>query len=87
MNKFRNEIREECRMHMDEVIYGTLVGKPEVCKLWEDNIKMYVGSVIGWAGVDWIQVAQTRDLCRVLVNEVSNSLANYDKNKSRYVID
>lgn len=48
---------------------------------------MYVGSVIGWAGVDWIQVAQTRDLCRVLVNEVSNSLANYDKNKSRYVID
>jgi hypothetical protein len=28
---------------------------------WEDNIKLDVGE-IGWEGVDWVHVAQDRDL-------------------------
>jgi hypothetical protein len=27
---------------------------------------------IGWGGVDWIYLAQDRDLCRALVNTVMN---------------
>jgi hypothetical protein len=36
-----------------------------------DNIKMDLGEV-GWGGVDWIGLAQNRDKCRALVNEVIN---------------
>jgi hypothetical protein len=38
---------------------------------WVDNIKMNLRE-IGWAGVDWIDIAQDRDQCRALVNMVLN---------------
>jgi hypothetical protein len=54
------------------------VGKPEGkrplgrprCR-WVDNIKMDLGETV-WDGVDWNDLAQDRDQCRVLVNTVMN---------------
>jgi hypothetical protein len=54
------------------------VGKPEgkrplgrhKCR-WEDNIRMGL-RVIGWGGMDWIELAQDRDQQRALVNTVMN---------------
>jgi hypothetical protein len=34
---------------------------------WEDNIKIYLNE-IGYNGVDWVHVAQSRGLWRALVN-------------------
>jgi hypothetical protein len=56
--------------------YRLLVGKPEGkrpllrprCR-WMDNIKIDLLE-IGWAGVDWIGLAQNRDKWRALVNAV-----------------
>jgi hypothetical protein len=58
--------------------YRALVGKPEgrrprgrpMCR-WEDNIKMDLREV-GWAGMEWINLAQDRDRWWALVNEVMN---------------
>jgi hypothetical protein len=36
-----------------------------------DNIKMDL-IVIGWKGMDWVNLAQDRDQCRALVNTVMN---------------
>jgi hypothetical protein len=55
-----------------------LVGKPEGkrplgrprCR-WEDNIKVDFQEV-GCGGVEWIDLAQDRDRCLVLVNAVMN---------------
>jgi hypothetical protein len=38
---------------------------------WEDNIKMDL-QVVGWKGMDLIDLAQDRDRWRALVNEVRN---------------
>ena len=38
---------------------------------WEDNIKMDLQGV-GYAGMDWIELAQDRDRWRALVNAVMN---------------
>ena len=38
---------------------------------WEDNIKMDLRQD-GW-GIDWIDLAQDRDMWRALVNTVMNS--------------
>jgi hypothetical protein len=38
---------------------------------WEDNIKMDLWEVGRW-GLDWIDVAQDRDRCHVLVRVVMN---------------
>jgi hypothetical protein len=38
---------------------------------WVDNIKMDLGG-IGWASVDWIDVALDRNKWRALVNTVMN---------------
>jgi hypothetical protein len=58
--------------------YMILVGRPEgrrplgrPRRRWEDNIKMDLQEV-GWAGMDWIDMAQDRDRCRALVNAVMN---------------
>jgi len=55
-----------------------LVGKPEgkrplgrPRRRWEDNIKMDL-QVVGYGGVDWIELAQDRDRWRALVNVVMN---------------
>jgi hypothetical protein len=39
--------------------------------MWEDNIKMDL-RVIGWGGMDWIDLAQDRDQWRAPVNMVIN---------------
>jgi hypothetical protein len=41
------------------------LGRPR--RRWEDGIGMDLRE-IGWGSVDWIQLAQNRDRCRVLVN-------------------
>jgi hypothetical protein len=58
--------------------YRILVGKPEgkrplgrPRRRWVYNIKVNLGET-GWDGVDWIDMAQDRDQCRVLVNTVLN---------------
>jgi predicted small integral membrane protein len=38
---------------------------------WVDNIKIGL-TEIGWDGIDWIDLAQDRDLWRALVNTVMN---------------
>jgi hypothetical protein len=38
---------------------------------WEDGIRMNLKE-IGWEGVDWIILAQDRDLWRAVVNAVMN---------------
>jgi hypothetical protein len=50
-----------------------LVGKPEGKRplRWVDNIKMDIRE-LGWAGIDWIDLAQDRDQWRALVNTVMN---------------
>jgi hypothetical protein len=54
------------------------VGKPEEKRplgrprrRWVDNIEMDLRE-IGWDGMDWIDLAQDRDLRRVIVNTVMN---------------
>jgi hypothetical protein len=59
-------------------VYRVLVGKPEgkgplerPRRRWEDGIKMDLRE-IGWGGVEWIHLAQDRDLWRALVNVMMN---------------
>jgi hypothetical protein len=59
-------------------VYRVLVGKPEgkrplgrPRRRWEDGIKTDLGE-IGWGGVEWIQLAQDRDLLRAVVSAVMN---------------
>ena len=62
------------RGELHKVWAGKLVGKRPVGRLrcrWEDNIKMYLQEV-GWAGMDWIELAQDRNRWRALVNAVMN---------------
>jgi hypothetical protein len=59
-------------------LYKILVGKAEgkrplgrSKRRWEDGIKMDLME-IGWAGVEWIQLAQDRNRWRAVVNAVMN---------------
>jgi len=59
-------------------VYRVLVGKPEGKRplgrprhRWEDNIKMDLQEV-GCGGMDWIELAQDRDMWRAIVNAVMN---------------
>jgi hypothetical protein len=45
------------------------LGRPR--RRWADNIKMDLRE-IGWDGVDWMDMAQDRDLWRALVNTILN---------------
>jgi hypothetical protein len=40
-------------------------------RVWMDNIRMYLGEV-GWDDVDWIGVAQDRNMWRALVDALMN---------------
>jgi len=57
--------------------YIILGGKPEGKRperprhIWEDNIRMDLRE-IGSEGLDWIHLAQDRDLWQTLVNTVMN---------------
>jgi hypothetical protein len=59
-------------------VYRVLVGKPAGkrplgrprCR-WEDNIKINLKEV-GWGGMDWIELAQDRDMWQACVNVVMN---------------
>jgi hypothetical protein len=58
-------------------VYRFLVGKPEGKRplgrprhRWEDNIK--IDQEVGCGGMDWIALAQDRDMWRALVNTVMN---------------
>jgi hypothetical protein len=66
------------RMGEDRGVYRVLVGKPEgqrplgrPRRRWEDTIGMDVQEV-GCGGMDWIGLAQDRDMWRALVNAVMN---------------
>jgi len=55
-----------------------LVGRPEgkrpfgrPRRRWEGNIKMDLQDM-GWGGMDWIDLAESRDRRRALVNAVMN---------------
>jgi hypothetical protein len=66
------------RMGERRGIYRALLGKPEGKRSlgsprhgWEDNIKMDHQEV-GCESMDWIELAQNRDMWRALVNAVMN---------------
>jgi hypothetical protein len=65
------------RMGEGRNMYRVLVGKPEGKRLlerprrrWEYGMKWTLGRLVG--GVEWIHLAQDRDLWRALVNAVMN---------------
>jgi hypothetical protein len=66
------------RMGAKRNAYRLLVGNPEGKRplgkprhRWEDNIRADLKEM-GWGGVDWIDLAQNRDMWRALVNMVMN---------------
>jgi hypothetical protein len=66
------------RVEEKKKAYRILVGKAEGNKLlgrpsrrWVNNIKIDL-RVIGWGGMNWIDLAQDRDQWRALVNLVMN---------------
>jgi hypothetical protein len=52
-------------------VYGAFVGRPEVRRRWEDNIKIALRK-IGLDGANWIRLAQDRFQWRGFVNTVMN---------------
>jgi hypothetical protein len=66
------------RMEKKMNAYRLLAGKPggkrplgRSRRMWVDNIRMDLGEV-GWVDVDWIGLAQDRNMWRALVNSVLN---------------
>ena len=66
------------RMGEKRGVYRVLVEKPEGKRplgihrrRWEDNIKMDLQEV-GCGGMDWIGLAEDRDMWQALVNAVMN---------------
>ena len=66
------------RMWERRVSYRVLLGKPEGKRAlerprrrWEDNMNMDLQEV-GFGCMDWIELAQDRDIWRALVNAVMN---------------
>jgi hypothetical protein len=62
-----------CRTHREKrnacrIMVGNPGGRRPLRRprcLWLNNIKMDFGE-IGWAGMDWIDLPQDRDQCRLL---------------------
>jgi hypothetical protein len=48
-----------------------MVTRDSLRRRWEDNIKMDLRE-IGWGGMDWIDLAQSRDQWKALVNTLMN---------------
>jgi hypothetical protein len=74
------------RMGEERNVYRVLVGKPEgkrplerPSRRWEDGIKMDLREIC-WGGVEWIQLAQDRDLWRAVVSAVMNLLVLAPRN-------
>jgi hypothetical protein len=61
------EGRNVCRVLVGKPKGERQLGKPS--HRWEDGVKMDLRE-IGWAGVEWIHLAQDRDHWRALVNAV-----------------
>jgi len=64
----------EERRSVYRVLVGKLEGKRPLerpRRRWEDNIKMGLQEV-GCGSMDWIELAQDRDMWRALVNAVMN---------------
>ena len=66
------------RMGERRGVYRVLAGKPEgkrpfgrPRRRWADNIKIDL-QVVGFGGMDWIELAQDKDRRRALVNAVMN---------------
>jgi hypothetical protein len=67
---------KEATRNVYSVLVGKLAGKKLLVRhtskhMWEDNIKIDL-SKIGWAGMDWIHLAQDRVQWRAVVNTVMN---------------
>jgi hypothetical protein len=65
-------------MGEDRKVYKVLVGKPEgrrplgrPRRMWEDGVRMDVREIV-LKGVDWIRLAQDRDMWRAVVSAVMN---------------
>jgi hypothetical protein len=65
-------------MEEERKVYKVFVGKPEgkrplgrPRRRWEDGIRTDLRE-IGFGGVDWIRLAQNRDLWRAVVSAVMN---------------
>jgi hypothetical protein len=63
---------------MRRAVYRILAGKSESRgpigrprHMWEGNIQMDLGE-LGWSGMDWILVAQDKNMWRALVNTIMN---------------
>jgi hypothetical protein len=60
------------RMGEKTNVYRTLVGKPEGKRALGRPGPRWVDSVIGWDGMNWIDLAQNTDQWRALVNTIMN---------------
>jgi hypothetical protein len=54
------------------------LGRPR--SRWKDNIRMNL-RVMGWGGMDWIDVAQNRDQWRAIVNTAISLRVPYNVGK------
>ena len=63
--------RGACRLLVDRPEGKGLLRRPGLS--WEENIQMDIKK-LGWAGMDWIDQAQNKDIWQVLVNVVVNIL-------------
>jgi hypothetical protein len=65
----RGESRRVCSVLMGKSEGKRPLGRPR--HRWKDNIRMDLQEV-GCRSMDWIELAQDRDSCRVLMNAVMN---------------
>jgi hypothetical protein len=63
------ERRGTCRVLVEKPDGNRPLGRPR--RRWEDNIRMDLQEV-GCGGMDWIGLAQDRDMWRVIVNKIMN---------------
>jgi len=63
----RGDRRVACSLLVDRPEGKALIRRP--WHRWEENIKMDIQK-LGWAGMDWIDQAQDRNIWQVLVNVV-----------------